>query len=255
MNLHLREVTAPDDPDAARAAYARHMMDMIRHMDALDAREIRQMAALLADARKSILDELLRLPIGEKSASRSDTLNQALTAIDRAVARFRTDWGKQLAGGLRDGFALGAEALPSALDGSKISVPWQPEVSTEQLRVALRMTSDLVTSVSQGFRDRTAASVRQAVSGGQSLKQLTDAIGQDLRTQPLRDAPRFGSVGSQAERIARTELMGVFNLANIARQDELGRHVPGMSKWWLSSRDGRVREAHATADRRYRPGG
>ena len=91
------------------------------------------------------------------------------------------------------------------------------------------------------------------VAGEKTPFQIMQAVGNLLRTQPLRG--EMGPIANQAERIVRTEMNQAFSIAARVRGNEIAADVPGMLHYWRSARDGRVRDTHATADSRYRPGG
>jgi hypothetical protein len=147
----------------------------------------------------------------------------------------------------RAAWERGAAYAPTVLDLSLTGI------STDQLLVAQQLQADLVQRVTAEFRLKAAQEIRLAIAGARTPWQATQAIGKLLQTQPGRTG--MGSIAAQAERITRTELMGVFNLADVARNEQLAETVPTLKKWWDAAQDSRTRPTHAAADQRYRPGG
>jgi len=83
--------------------------------------------------------------------------------------------------------------------------------------------------------DRIRAQLSEGITSGESMEDIAKRLGS------IYD----DNVSGRAMRIARTEVINASNAASYAGAKGSGAKV---RKKWLSSRDGRVRTAHATAD-------
>lgn len=230
--------------------YRRRLAQIQRGLDDLTDATVRDTFGLLGEIRRDAVAALASVPQdgGTWPAYR---LTSLIAALDGAAKELTERVGGRLKDGTRRAWDDGATAQFRAL---RLTAPVLTAIGFDSLLIAQQLQADLVRKVSLDFRQRAAREVTIAVAGAQSPWEATRKVGDLLRTQPAREDRRLGTIANQAERIVRTEVMGAFNLADRARDDELAVLVPSIRKWWDAAGDGRTRPTHAAAESRYAPG-
>lgn len=244
----------PVDPERL-AAYQAKVAAIQARGDRLADAEVRRVFDLLADVRRKTIEELTSLSAnGNAGTFEAYQLGQLRTAIDNQADELRAQYGTALAGGLQRGWDFGLDKGPETMKAAGVGYTPQREISVQQLRMAQEVAADLVTKVSDQFRSEAKGVITRGLMGQQSPHQIIQQVAALLRTQPDRDG-KLGSIAYQAERIVRTEVLGVASLAGQIRSEQIADEVPGMRKYWLHSRARVPRPAHVAAGNRYAPGG
>ncbi len=233
--------------------YQAKVATLLAQRDKLTDAEVRSTLRLLADVRRSTLEELLKL------ANKADSFQyyqlQALRdAIDAQAADLVRRYRPIMGGALDRAWTWGEDFQPEMLKRIGVDLSLR-QISRTQLQVAQTIAGDLVTQVGDDFRTQARQIITRGVMGAQSPTQVMKGIAKLLKTEPDRHTGKLGSIAYQAERIQRTEMAGVAELANRIQQDQVADFVPDVRKYWLATHDSRTRPAHFAAYERYKPGG
>lgn len=210
----------------------------------LDADIQRALAARLIDLRRAISDALLSNPNGFEAAR----LNDLLDTIEQLLDAFEGNMIRSALDIYRSAYALGVSGVVDPL--TVAGIPGiDPTLPPQQLTAALDFSAALVQSITDQMRGSINTTVRLAVLGGQSpfeaMKAITAMLGLDDRRRVVR------GVGVRGERILRTEMTTVYNLAHQTKMSEIAGLVPGLLKAWVATPDTRTRPSHLAAHRRY----
>lgn len=241
-----------NNPDLGR--YQRKVEELLRQQGRLEDGQVRDVLRLLAEIRRTLVEELLRIPPGQGGSWQAAQLQNLRGAIDRSVLEFARRYNLLLGGALAQAWDFGDDFARDALATGGVQLQFTQELSRAQLEVAQQFGADLVRRVGEDMRGRIAREVTLGVAGQRNPFKVMQAVQAILRTEPARQDPSLGPLATQAERIVRTEMGRVFNTANELRHEEIAEAVPGLLHYWRSARDGRTRKAHAAADSRYAPG-
>lgn len=131
--------------------------------------------------------------------------------------------------------------------GITLGLPLLPET----LLIATKdYTAGLITGLSRDAIEAVSAEVRRGIIAGESIFKVSERL--DDKVFLVKEEE---GITWRAERIARTEMNRVHSLASHERMKQTREMIPDLRKEWRSARDGRVRETHAEADRRYSVGG
>ena len=233
------------------AVYIRRIGALIAARGRLEDAEVRAVMRMLADLRRGLSEDLLRITPQDK-LWRVQHLGQLRAAVDRVTTEFASRYGTALTGAVNGAWEQGAAFPAASLAGARVEVAFAQELSRVQLEVISQMHVDLVRAVSDDFKLRAGRELTLGVAGAKPPFQIMRDVGELLRTEPLRG--EMGTIANQAERIVRTEMGQAFSIANRVRGDEIAADVPGLLHYWMSARDGRVRATHSAADSRYAPG-
>lgn len=257
MPAPLAAVALTEARDPA-AAYQRTLDRETAALRRLEDRTVREVIRLLTATRHRIVDELLRLGGRHDETMRASQVLTARREVERALTAWKSEATRAIVAALRETQRAGDALQPRLLDAigaatfreASTDLTLVPEVSQHQLDVAADGVADLVSRVSEEGRVSIGQALNATLLGDRSPAQAVQAVATILGTQ----TDRRGPIATQAERIVRTELLSVYNLANERRQREIAKDVPAIRKRWLSARDSRVRPVHAAATERYAPG-
>lgn len=235
-------------------AYRAKAGSLLQQLDTMTDQQVASVLDVLTQARKEVTDQLTRL--AGKEGFKPTQLKRLRQAIDERTNELIRQLAPTLGGGLKRAWEHGADLTPELLRavGAADLIPAR-DLSPQQLNVALTVAADLVQGVGDDFRAAAKRSVAFGVLGALSPWEVQQEVAELLRTEPSRQTGKLGTIAYQAERIVRTEMVGVANLANQQRHMQIGADVPGLRKYWLTAGDGRVRDSHVVAGRRYAPGG
>ncbi|MFQ5638224.1 MAG: phage minor head protein [bacterium] len=99
----------------------------------------------------------------------------------------------------------------------------------------------MVTDVSDAMRKKINTSVRLGLLGEKSPQDIIRELSKDKRFR----RGVFKSVKDRAEVVTRTEVNRALNLSTQKRFEQWSQQVPEMRKYWLHTRDSRVRPSHS----------
>jgi HK97 family phage portal protein len=144
------------------------------------------------------------------------------------------------------------DQIQTAAELGAVSTLQQLEVSTalfnlESPEVAAAMQARaqaFAVQVNETTWDALKASLMQGIADGESIEQLMPRVSQVMGDR----------IRSSAETIARTETIGALTEGSLMGAKEAEATGLDVKKQWLASFDGRERETHAAAHRRYQRG-
>jgi hypothetical protein len=251
--LALRE--AADPRRQALQRYQRAAEKLLEQHDRLTTQQIKAAFELLVEVRNALLRELVQARPSDLDTFRYHQLQALNAAIERHGLRLRQQFGRRMAQAMQESWHRGQEFSLRAAEAAGIHLVSARDISLAQLTVAQTLAASLVQQVSDDFIARARQIVTRGVAGELPVQVVEQRIADLLAVEPDRRQRRFGPIAFQAERIMRTELNGVFNLANEMRQRAIAADTPGLRKYWLATRDERTRPSHRQAGARYQPGG
>lgn len=248
----LREAETSEDK-AARRQYERLVDRYMKRADRLTDRQTRNLLRQLADARRQLIDELTSL--AGRDGFQAAQLASLRASVEAASARLYQEARPNVQEAMASMWDAGAAFVPETVGPLGVELPVGQTISTLQLVVSQEVVIDQLLKLSQDFQFRARQAVTLGVLGQKSPFQVMRDLGELLRTEPKFAGASKGKIVSEAETLMRTQMMAVFNIANEVRQQEIGRDVPGLKKYWRTARDKRVRPDHVSAGARYQVGG
>jgi hypothetical protein len=217
----------------------------------LEAQTVRQLMALLTDARRQILASLAEVDAERFLAYYLPRLEAEVTRIMRQYQTRYTTYLQDQAGAAWTVGHTFVDAPLAAVGGATV-VATLPALDPTWLDILVQYRASLVTHVTDQAIDAITQQLQLGVLGGQTPFAIQREIASILRTQ-ADSAGRFGTVMQRAEVITRTELNRSFNLSTQARQQQLADRLQTLApeltprKRWLNAGDARVRPAHRRA--------
>lgn len=202
----------------------------------LDRKAIRSTKKLLKDAKKSVLTELQQVGGTEWDQFNRSSLN---AATDRAIGRFTDRYASQLRSFEDDSWVIGKEFIDQPLDAFD-ELPFLPELNITALEILQSGSTDLVTNT---LGSRMANKVKTQIGLGLLGQKTPFSIMRDISAG--FDGKKTGSINWEAERLVRTEIARVQNMASQARMNQASKVVPKMKKQWIWSGKSRVQHAIA----------
>jgi len=229
------------DPAAIEARRARVWHAADATVRSLEARWQRSIARLLHRQEESVLARLRgkrgRQALGygtdgQPLAERRDSTPGPIDPEELFSSEFWTAETADVAQSLFEDVALAAGTRLSTAFGIAfdVSSPWAQQFITDRV-------NQLAPTVTATTRDAITAQLAEGVGAGESIDQLAERI-RSLFQQ---------TYASRAETVARTEVIGAYNGASVLGAAQLPADVVAAQEW-IATRDGRTREAHASAD-------
>lgn len=252
MTTALRERDQAAEERRARA-YERVALRAEASINRYSARSISSLDAYLRELRRQIVADLAAVPVDDGSWS-AYRLRQLRDMIDGVMRDFGRQYPQMVTAATDHAFAAGGDSVTQALRAGGFDLSFAA-IDRRALEVARQLVPVYVEDVSSTFRASANRVVTQAVMGALPPYRAIQDVANLLHNESSRRDAKPATLERQAETIIRTEVMGAYNLAARSREAEAAELVPELRKYWRSARDGRVREDHAEADSRYRPGG
>ncbi len=238
-----------------------HVERLMRTVDRLEDAEVRELLRNLRDARRALDDriaaELARVDPSRFTLAQSRQMREE---IRRVVA---STWGRYAARLPASDRAVVDAALGAGAEGLAITAPGRivggatlsPElvVTSQRYRAMLISRSDAIGSASSEQVERLSRIVSNGILQGDSPAAISRSLATSGWLGPLQRGGALVGVGARADRIARTEVNRVFNVATQSSADRLAETAPAlrMSKIWQTAEDERVRPTHKKAGQRY----
>jgi len=126
-----------------------------------------------------------------------------------------------------------------------------PDVSPAKLAVLQDYSADLIRDVSREAISKINQAIARGIVGELTPKQVADEIVPAIRIlkDPAKRKPGiFTSIFNRAEKIMRTEMHRVNQIASQARLEQLVEQRPQIMKQWVATIDARTRRTHRMAD-------
>ena len=220
------------------AAYHAFIDDLLRQVERRDEAVIRAAIEMLHETRMRIAADLM-------TAEGWDfyRLRNLQAIVERWLRRFQDELTRTLIAAEETAYRQGGLAVeePLAQMGYRVSFA---DLSPYQLMVIQAYSADLVKALVGDALNRINNALALGILGEKSPFQIMKEITEILGEQEIK---AIGGIAYRAEKIARTELSRIFNMATFARQQDAAKHIPGLQKEWLTAMDERVRPHHAIA--------
>lgn len=206
--------------------YRQKLIEILDRADVLDARAMGEITKLI-----ELLQQEVALRISATLA-RGDAENswgawwipQLMAAIDDAVSAIAERTGIALADGLHDAWQTGAAMVDGTLQIATGRVVTQPILTPMTLTILAPYSADLVKGVNAKARETISKAVATTVALGSSPAVLMKKLHAPLIE---RGTPAH-QVAYHAERITRTELSRVRDLARQARVEQVAMEFPSL---------------------------
>jgi hypothetical protein len=197
--------------------------------------------ALLKAARRDVLNV-----IGGAVQYKRFHLGEVLQGIDGAIAQYRSQAQSPSSRAIMQAAAAAREKLHAS------GVPLRSLYgqSTQLTQSIINVTNDQVRAVWSDLGTGLKVAVRRATLG---VQDPFEAIQKLQRVFTRTD--QWRSTEYHAERIIRTEVGRAYEMTGQEELEAAQEAGVDLAKWWLATDDGRTRETHLEAWRRYRPGG
>ena len=221
------------------AAYHAFIDDLLRQVERRDEAVIRAAIEMLHEPRMRIAADLM-------TAEGWDfyRLRNLQAIVERWLRRFQDELTRTLIAAEETAYRQGGLAVeePLAQMGYRVSFA---DLSPYQLMVIQAYSADLVKALVGDALNRINNALALGILGEKSPFQIMKEITEILGEQEIK---AIGGIAYRAEKIARTELSRIFNMATFARQQDAAKHIPGLMKEWVSVLlPGRTRPHHWAA--------
>jgi len=194
-------------------------------------------AALLAEAKRQILDELLSVAGDSYSAA---ALRQNLASIEKALQTFESAAGRELTGQLAGAWDLG-EDLPSAAARAAGQLGMSARMVPQALLRTLQdFSAHKISGLAADAFTKIRGELTLGILGQKTPHQVYSAIVGALESPGI-----FPSIEARARVIALTEMGRAYSAASQLGMEEAAGSVPGLQKqWWHAGHPRRPRQNH-----------
>ena len=215
--------------------YRARLRDIANRFGDLEAETVRRHIDLLRE-----MQERLQLQLTSAEGWNERRLRQLTANVDRLVARYEAQLIGLSNGNLRQSARLGALSVTEPLQAAGVGIGFF-DPTPAQLNVLLDFSADLIRDVGRQTRQAINGEIRLAALGERSTIDAMRRINQRLGV-----ADQTG-IAYRGERILRTEMGRVYNLANHSQQQVTAQSVEDLQKAWLATGDSRTRISHLRA--------
>lgn len=224
---------------AAQRAYQAKLRELERLVGRLEREGVARARAVLEQVRQEVIAELRNTP---PERFRAFFLRDLQGSVDQRIAALEQRLKQEIAPKIQAALELGQRSIqePTAIFG--VSVPLVA-IPQNLVDVVQGFTADLIKRISDETRSRINADIASAILRGDSILDAARRIGRSLN-QP---ATTFGGISNRAERIARTEILRAYSIAQQASLRQIADYVPKLKKQWIATLDDRVRPEHRQA--------
>ncbi|KKL67986.1 hypothetical protein LCGC14_2129470, partial [marine sediment metagenome] len=219
---------------------------ILKQVNRFDDDAVRDVVDLLTTARDQIIARLGSLTAGE---FQFNNMTQILSELNVATESFRTRYSALLGEKIEEVIDLGREFVDRPIIVANIGIGAQPVITQELLEVGVQLSADLVKDVTDEMRKKINTAVRLGLLGEKSPQEIINELSKDKQFR----RGIFKSVKDRAEIVTRTEVNRALNLSTQKRIEQWSQQVPEMKKYWLHTRDDRVRPTHARVGTRTNP--
>lgn len=220
-------------------AYRAFIEDLLKAVGRRDEVTIRAVIEMLHEARMRIAADLM-------TAEGWDFyhLRNLQTIVERWLRRFQDELSRTLIAAEETAYRQGGLAVEEPLTRMGYRMPLG-DLSPYQLMVVQAYSADLIKGLVDDALNRINNALALGILGEKSPFQIMKEITTILGEQELK---AIGGISYRAERIVRTELARISNMATFARQQDAAKHIPGLMKeWWSVRIPGRTRPHHWAA--------
>ncbi|MBI4227718.1 MAG: minor capsid protein [Candidatus Omnitrophica bacterium] len=224
---------------ARQRAYQTKLRALERQAGRLEQDAAQRALEVLEQVRQEVMAELRDTP---PERFRAFFLRELRQSVDQRVAELERRLTQEIAPKVRAALETGRQSIqePAAVLGVDVPLIAIPQNLVD---VVQGFTADLIKRISDEARSRVSADIAAAILRGDSVLDAARRIGHSLH-QP---GTTFGGISAKAERIARTEVLRAYSIAQQASLRQMADYVPALKKQWIVALDDRVRPAHRRA--------
>lgn len=200
--------------------------------------------------RLDVLQQALRARLTQQLTDfQRFNLTSLLADVDRMVADAQADIARDARPAFGRANDLGEGAATEPVRALQLNVDAAlPGLDQTLVQVTFGNAVDLLTAPMQQFTTDVKAALRRvALAGDQKFEQIQ-------RLQASIAGAGFDNAQYRAERIMRTELGRVFNMATFTKLVGLSAQFPFLKKAWRATPGSRTRKGHAEAGAKYARG-
>lgn len=232
----------------ARQDYVAELNRISGRFSRLEDETIKRVLTLLKTLRGEIAAEL-----SAQSSWAAYRAGRVEASVNRLIDEFMAQAGAEARASFEQAVRSGELSVVEPLSALGVDVGFY-RPSQAQVNVAVDFSARLIQDIGDETRRAVDQQLRLASLGGaqpvDAMRGITQALGLDAQTGIWKKrADPVRGVAARAETVLRTEMGRMYNLAAFS-QVEAGR-VPGMTKSWLATVDGRTRVEHLRAHARY----
>ena len=221
-------------------AYQAKLRELERQVGRLE-REAEQRARLaLEQVRQEVIAELRATP---PERFRTFFLRELQGSVDQRIAALEQRLKNEIAPKIQAALDTGRRSIqePAAIFGVDVPLITLPQNLVD---VVQGFTADLIKRISDETRARVNADIAASLLRGDSILDAARRIGHSMNAP----ATTFGAISTKAERIARTEVLRAYSIAQQASLRQMADYVPKLKKQWIATPDDRVRPSHEKAN-------
>jgi hypothetical protein len=246
-DLFIQEASSdPTIKRAQRAAAAAR--EILSDRYALERTTVQQLLTRLNTLKTSLQARVLG-EAGGVTDFRRFTANALIADVD-VLIRQATDQLARIGQQSLDAAAdLGEQHADEPVKAAQLTIrASMPGLDRQLVTAAFDNTADLLTSAMQQFRGDVVTSIRRVATAGDNRMTEINRLRDKISSAGI-DGAAF-----KAERIVRTEVGRVFNMATYTRMTGLAADFPFLKKGWRAARDNRTRQGHREAHQLYTRG-
>jgi len=227
-----------------RERYAKKLAQLRRRLERLTDADIRRLARLYEALAKRLKEIILTAPAWDVQHIRDiqAALSRAIRdAEPRLLAEIRAIMG--------DAWELGLRSVDEMAEFLGVTVVL-PEIDPTKLAIMQDYSADLIRGVTSDLISKVNNAILRGIVGERTPFQLVEEIVPSVRmfVDPEKRKPGiFTTAFNRSEKIIRTEMHRVNQMANQARMEQLFEQRPELRKQWITTLDGRQRETHEAA--------
>jgi hypothetical protein len=217
------------------AAYNKKLQELIDKVGDLEDSKVEKVVQLLENARSEVAARV--------ASTEWDMyyIPQLKEAVDRALTTFKQRYGSEQEVALNNMWNAGIDMVDSPLQFVGIRAA-APEISRSALEILQGYSADLIGGLTADAAKKINSEIALGIMGAKPVQEVMRAVGRNLD-----DPSVFGTIGSRAEAITRTEMARVNSAAREARAEGTAHNNPELQwmKKWISSGKFHPRPNHA----------
>ena len=220
-------------------AYQASLRELERQVGRLEREAADRARSVLEQVRQEVIAELRNTP---PERFRTFFLRDLQRSMEQRIAVLGDRLKQEVRPRIQGALEAGRQSIqePIAILGVNIPLIHLPQNLVD---VVQGFTADLIKRISEETRLRINADLASSILRGDSILDAARRIGHSLH-QP---ATTFGAISSRAERIARTEVLRAYSIAQQSSLRQIADYVPALEKQWIATLDDRTRPAHRQA--------
>ncbi len=226
---------------ASRAEFDSLVQRLLDQANAEDNEKLRRVTELVRDAQGEVLRRL-----NDAGDFEGKFLPNLRSEIERLLEVLARRVGDEVGLSGEDVVRSATRQVAEPMGLMRIEAVF-PAIPAATIEVYENFTVDLIKGVMDEAKAKITREIGLAAVGAKKRAETIEAIGTNLD-----DPGVFSSIRARAETIYETELKRFRSQVKNTRNRQLNDRIGGgLEKWWLTSRDRRVRYSHRIAGESY----